>query len=114
MKDKSLLLAVADGLGGDVSSDFAAEIVKGKLAGIQKFTNGKEEQELRQMALDMDIIISNKANKSPELEGMATTLVCAILKKDYIHWINVSGQNVDESSEIIVRTFEKYLEVIFG
>ncbi|RLC24198.1 MAG: hypothetical protein DRH93_05270 [Deltaproteobacteria bacterium] len=94
MNDKSLLLAVADGLGGDVSSDFAAEIVKAKLAGIQKLTNGKEKQELEQMVLDMDMIISNKAERSPELEGMATTLVCAILKKDHIHWVNVGDSRL--------------------
>ena len=32
----------------------------------------------------------------------------------YIHWIDVSTQNVDEASEKIVSGFEKYLEVIFG
>jgi len=94
MKDKSLLLAVADGLGGDVSSDFAAEIAMGKLVGIQKLTNGKEQQELRQIVLNMDIIISNKAKNSPELEAMATTLVCAILKKDHIHWVNVGDSRL--------------------
>lgn len=32
----------------------------------------------------------------------------------YIHWINVSGQNIQESTDVIVKNFEKYLEVIFG
>jgi serine/threonine protein phosphatase PrpC len=94
MEDKSLLLAVADGLGGNVSSDFAAEIAKGKLVGFQKLTHGKEIQELKQLVLDMDVIIDNKAKESPELEAMATTLVCAILKKDYIHWINVGDSRL--------------------
>jgi eukaryotic-like serine/threonine-protein kinase len=94
MKDKSLLLAVADGLGGDVSSDFAAEIAMGKLAGIQRVTNGKEKQELKQIVLEMDIIIFNKAKEELELEAMATTLVCAILKKDHIHWVNVGDSRL--------------------
>jgi len=94
MKDKSLLLAVADGLGGDVSSDFAAEIVKGALANLQQLTNGRENQELKQIVLDLDILISNKAESHPELDGMATTLVCAILKKDRIHWINVGDSRL--------------------
>jgi len=94
MKDKSLLLAVADGLGGDVSSDFAAEIAMGKLAGLQRVTNGKEKQELKQIVLDMDNIIFNKAKEALELEAMATTLVCAILKKDHIHWVNVGDSRL--------------------
>ncbi len=94
MPDKSLLLAVADGLGGNVSSDFAAEIVKGTLVGLNNLTNGKEISELRQMALDLDIMISNKADAQPELEGMATTLVCAVLKQDLIHWINVGDSRL--------------------
>lgn len=32
----------------------------------------------------------------------------------YIHWINVSGKNITESTDEIVKNFEKYLEVIFG
>ncbi len=94
MQDKSLLLAVSDGLGGDVSSDFAAEIVKGALASLPKLITGKENQELKQMVLDLDRLISDKADSQPELEGMATTLVCAILKKDYIHWINVGDSRL--------------------
>ncbi len=32
----------------------------------------------------------------------------------YIHWIDVSAQNIEESTKAIVSNFEKYLEVIFG
>ncbi len=94
MEDKSILMAVADGLGGGVSSDFAAEIAKARLVGITHLTTGRERQELNQMARDLDIIISNKAQKHPELEAMATTLVCAILKNDHIHWVNVGDSRL--------------------
>jgi len=94
IKDKSLLLAVADGLGGDVSSDFAAEIAMGKLAGIQRVTNGQEKKDLKKLVLDLDTIIYNKAKESQELQAMATTLVCAILKKDHIHWVNVGDSRL--------------------
>ncbi|MCF6247164.1 MAG: protein kinase [Desulfobacula sp.] len=94
MEDKSLLLAVADGLGGNVSSDFAAEIVKGTLVGLKKLIKGKELSQIKQMAIDLDKLISNKAEAQPELEGMATTLVCAILKQDKIHWINVGDSRL--------------------
>ena len=32
----------------------------------------------------------------------------------YIHWIDVSAKNIEESTQAIVSKFEKYLEVIFG
>ncbi len=94
MEDKSLLFAVADGLGGNVSSDFAAEIVKGTLMGLQKLTKGSELSQMKQMVLELDSLISNKAESQPELEGMATTLVWAVLKQDYIHWINVGDSRL--------------------
>ncbi|HDR90909.1 MAG TPA: Na+/H+ antiporter subunit E [candidate division Zixibacteria bacterium] len=32
----------------------------------------------------------------------------------YVHWIDVSAKNIEESTEKIVARFEKYLGVIFG
>ena len=32
----------------------------------------------------------------------------------FIHWIDVKSLNVEEDTEMIVRKFEKYLEVIYG
>ena len=89
MEDDSLLLAVADGLGGDVSSDFAAEITKGKLAGLRRLRNGNESEELEAFARKLDLNIRKKADAHPELANMATTLICIVLKSDVIHWINV-------------------------
>ena len=89
MEDESLLLAVADGLGGDVSSDFAAEITKGKLAGLRRLRNGNESEELETFVKKLDLIIRHKADSHPELANMATTLICIVLKSDIIHWINV-------------------------
>jgi serine/threonine protein phosphatase PrpC len=94
MEDKSLLLAVADGLGGDVGSDYAAEIVKAALVNFSSLTPGKEKEELKRMALELDGIICNRAEKDPLLEGMATTLVCAVLKNDHVHWLNVGDSRL--------------------
>ena len=33
LKDQSVLIAIADSLGGEVAGDYAAEILRGKLAG---------------------------------------------------------------------------------
>jgi len=32
----------------------------------------------------------------------------------YIHWIDVAEKDIDKATEITVKKFEKYLEVIFG
>ncbi len=34
--------------------------------------------------------------------------------KIYIHWINVTGADKENATKEIVKTFEKYLEVIYG
>lgn len=32
----------------------------------------------------------------------------------YIHWIDVKSEDIEKDTEIIVRKFEKYLEVMYG
>ncbi|MBU2652390.1 MAG: Na+/H+ antiporter subunit E [Bacteroidetes bacterium] len=32
----------------------------------------------------------------------------------FIHWIDVKGKNIEEATDLIVRKFEKHLEVIYG
>ena len=32
----------------------------------------------------------------------------------FIHWIDVKGSDPEEATEMIVRKFEKYLEVMYG
>jgi multicomponent Na+:H+ antiporter subunit E len=32
----------------------------------------------------------------------------------YIHWIDVTSEDIEEATRKIVRKFEKYLEVCFG
>lgn len=94
LEDKSLLLAVADGLGDDVSGGFAAEIVKTRLSEIKHLTPGREKKELDQIAKELDHFIFSKARQDPKLEGMATTLVCVVLKNDDLYWINVGDSRL--------------------
>ena len=88
MDDNALLLAVADGLGGNVSSDVAAEITKDRLSGLKYLKPGKEAEDLDTFARDLDLIIHNKAQADSGLTYMATTLACVVLKSDMIHWLN--------------------------
>lgn len=94
MDDNALLLAVADGLGGDVSSDIAAEMIRGRLASLNKIPMHKETEFLDEFAKDLDLFIHEKAANHPSLAYMATTLVCAVLKNDVIHWLNVGDSRL--------------------
>jgi serine/threonine protein kinase len=88
MDDNALLLAVADGLGGNVSSDVAAEITKDRLSRLKYLKQGKEIEGLDTFARDLDLIIHEKALADSGLTYMATTLTCVVLKSDMIHWLN--------------------------
>lgn len=88
LDDGSLVLAVADGLGGDVSSDVAAEIAMDRIARLKSLNPGREAKELDAFARELDLIIDKKARTHPSLTYMATTLVCLVLRFDTIHWLN--------------------------
>ena len=88
LDDDSLVLAVADGLGGDVSSDVAAEIAMDRIACLKSLNKGREAKELNAFARKLDLLIDKKARTHPSLTYMATTLVCLVLRFDTIHWLN--------------------------
>lgn len=73
--DNTLLFAVADGLGGQAAGDYAAEILRGKLANLPLIPEGKEEETLAALAIDTDRFILAAGAKDEQLEGMGTTLL---------------------------------------
>jgi PPM family protein phosphatase len=89
LSDGSPLLAVADGLGGEAAGDYAAEVTRGKLAGIRKIPKGDELKILDRIVRDTDIAIRSEAENDSSLEGMGTTLVCALLRDGYAYWVHV-------------------------
>ncbi len=94
LEDGSILLVVADGLGGEVSGDYAAEIMIGKLAGIQKIKIGKELQQLNQIAVETDRSIADKIERNSDLSGMGTTLICVLLRDGIIYWVHVGDSRL--------------------
>jgi len=94
LSDRSILMAVADGLGGDVASDYAAEITRGWLAGIEHVPEGDELRYLERLVKDIDLSICNEAEKNPELEGMGSTLVGVLLRNGYAHWVHVGDSRL--------------------
>lgn len=111
MNDNALLLAVADGLGGNVSSDVAAEMAKNQLALFENLPKDKESDCLKAFASDIDLFIHEKAEEHPDLTYMATTLVCAVLKNDIIHWVNIGDSRfyVQRDGEIHQITTDQTL-----
>ncbi|HCY87600.1 MAG TPA: hypothetical protein DHV36_20870, partial [Desulfobacteraceae bacterium] len=88
MEDNALLLGVADGLGGDVSSDVAAELARGKLSSLGRLPKGRELTFLDTFIKALDEYIHDQAQTRPSLAYMATTLVCTVLRSDRIFWVN--------------------------
>jgi protein phosphatase len=85
----TLLLAVADGLGGHEAGDYAAEILRGRLAAMPPVPVGREQELLARLAVETDRIILQLAADKPELEGMGTTLLCVLLRDGTAHWVHV-------------------------
>ena len=94
LKDKSVLIAVADGLGGEVAGDYAAEILRGKLAGLNHISRNNEQPELDQLARVIDHSIYTEGQENNALEGMASTLVGVLLRDRVAHWVHVGDSRL--------------------
>ncbi|MDM8549399.1 protein phosphatase 2C domain-containing protein [Desulfobacterales bacterium HSG2] len=94
LSDGSVLLAVADGLGGEVAGDYAAEIVRGRLAGVQNISENNEQQELSRLAQDMDRTIRSEADRDADVGGMASTLICVLIRGGFAHWVHVGDSRI--------------------
>ncbi|MEN8115947.1 MAG: Na+/H+ antiporter subunit E [Bacteroidota bacterium] len=55
------------------------------------------------------MILANSITLTP-----GTFTVEIIDDRIFIHWIDVKSENIEEDTNLIVRKFEKYLEVIYG
>ena len=67
-QDHSVLIAVADGLGDDVSGDYAAEKIRKNFADLKQVTKNNEQSELDQLVrkIDRTIYAENQSNIAGE------------------------------------------------
>jgi protein phosphatase len=93
-RDGSMLLAVADGLGGDVSGDLAADMIKQKLYRISGIEVGNEAAHLRRITQELDTIIADRAKKHADLKGMGSTLVCILIRGEQLYWVHVGDSRL--------------------
>jgi len=94
LEDGSTLVGIADGLGGEVSGDYAAEIITGRLAGMGAVKKGFETEQLTRFAKESDKAILEESKKYIELEAMGTTLLCAVIREDQAHWVHVGDSRL--------------------
>ena len=93
MPDGSVLLAVADGMGGQAGGEYAAKILVEKLAGIQEIPE-HEERRLALLIKDADRAIFEEAVKKPSLEGMGTTVTAALVREGVVYWVQVGDSRL--------------------
>ncbi|MCP4692194.1 MAG: serine/threonine-protein phosphatase [Desulfobacterales bacterium] len=93
LDDGAMLLSIADGLGGEVAGDYAAEVMIGKLAGVRRASEDREEQ-LSRLAVETDLAISDESEKKADLEAMATTLICVLLTDKLAWWVHVGDSRI--------------------
>ncbi len=93
IKDGSVLLAVADGMGGEAGGHIAAETTIKCLAKVK--TDSKDlSQYLKSFVLEANRSVVDKAESNCALEGMGTTLTCAFIKDNTAYWVHVGDSRL--------------------
>ncbi len=94
LEDGSILVGIADGLGGAVSGDYAAEIMTGRLAGMHAVERGFELEQLTAFALESDQAIFKESQKHPDLSAMGTTLLCTVIRGEHVYWVHAGDSRL--------------------
>lgn len=97
-QDGDYLLAVADGMGGHSAGEVASSIAISYLGKSFNETFSKMEKVkavnwLRESVLDINELIFGYVKDHPESRGMGTTLVVAIVTKEYILFGNIGDSS---------------------
>ncbi len=88
-----VLLAVADGMGGEAGGDIAAQVVTDFLDTIM-IGPGEFERDLNQIFAEANEEIRKRAKESPELEGMGTTTTVVLVSQDTAYWSHVGDSRL--------------------
>lgn len=93
-KDGTILFAVADGMGGQAAGDFAAEVIRGKMANMSSIPRGKETDTLSSLAVVTDKVLIDLGEKDEQLEGLGTTLLCVFIRDNKAFWVHVGDSRL--------------------
>ena len=91
--DGTLVLGVADGLGGHAGGEVAAQEVVTALSKLDCVDCNVEDQ-LRKLVLEADRSICERADRMPELEGMGATLTGVVILGGTAHWVQVGDSRL--------------------
>lgn len=96
--NQEILLTVADGMGGHNAGEVASSIAITHIG--QRFRNlstiGNKEDAinwLRETVNDINTLINNYTEEHPESAGMGTTLVLALITKDFLLFGNIGDSS---------------------
>jgi protein phosphatase len=90
---QSILLAVADGMGGEAGGDIAAQMVINDLDTIP-IGPGEFEHDLTQILSMTNEKIRQRARETPDLEGMGTTATVVVVSRDIAYWSHVGDSRL--------------------
>jgi PPM family protein phosphatase len=92
-EDRTILLAVADGMGGEAGGGLAAQTAVEAFKDFNA-TLATVEASFAVIFQAADQRIREEIRKDPQLEGMGTTLTSAYLKNGEIHWAHVGDSRI--------------------
>jgi len=93
-----LILAVADGMGGEAAGDYAAEIAIHEI-GCMKRPSLQNAQQLIKQIKNADRAIRNEIKKNPAWEGMGSTITCALIGNGLLQWAHVGDSRLFVQSD---------------
>lgn len=89
------LFIVADGMGGHKAGDFASRTAVEELIGLAEKSKIKDPVLFLRVAIEeVNSMLYEESNSNPDLEGMGTTLVAAIIDKNTMYVANVGDSRL--------------------
>ena len=94
LKDGSLLLALADGLGDERGAGLASDTLRIALERIVVIPQEEERQYLLELSKTLDGEIRDRAEKTPDLNGMGSTLVAVFIRNRMAWWAHIGDSRL--------------------
>jgi protein phosphatase len=90
---QTLLMAVADGMGGEAGGGLAAQIAIEAVQGLNPDTMAVDAS-FKKIYRAADRKIREEIEKDPQLEGMGTTLTAAYIKNGITYWAHIGDSRL--------------------
>ncbi len=88
-EDGGEVLVLADGMGGHVSGDTASRAVVKTFVETYPGTDGPITDRLRACLAAANDALADATSENPQMKGMGSTVVAAVISRDGIDWISV-------------------------